>query len=228
MLTRQRTGLSAQVHDYVKQQLLDGEIAIGSAIPIDAIAARLGISRQPVMDAVRRLAQDGFVDVVPQVGSFPRTYRVREIVDFFRLFAESEAVVAALAAERRDPAGIARLRQISAEIGALRGADLPEPELARTYRKLNRRFHSEIRAMMDSSAVAEVVETMGDQSDFLASAARAPIFMKRLDAAIDEHEQIIAAIESGDAARAARLMRQHVLAIADRIVASASEPATAR
>ncbi len=224
MLSRQGTRLSSQVHDYVKQQLLDGAIQVGSAIPVEAIAARLGISRQPVMDAVRRLAQEGFVQVVPQVGSFPREYSVEEMADFFRLFAESEAVVASLAAERRNAAGIARMRLFSDEIGRLRGADLSDLELAKQYRLLNRSFHSEMRAMMNSSAVAEIVETLGDQSDFLVSAAQTPIFMKRLEAAHEEHEMVIAAIERGDAHRAASIMRQHVLAIADRIIASASPP----
>lgn len=205
----------------MKQQLLNSELEMGVAIPVDAIASRLGVSRQPVMDALRRLAQEGLVDVVPQVGSFPRSYSVQEIQDFFRLFAESEAVVASLAATRHDAAGIERLRRISEEIGRLRGSELSDFELAKEYRALNRRFHAEIRAMMGSSAVAEIVETMGDRSDFLASAAQAPIFLKRLEAAHEEHESVIAAIECGDAYRAASIMRQHVLAIADRIVASA-------
>lgn len=222
MLPRQGARLSSQVHEYVKQQLLDGEIAQGNAIPVEAIAAQLGISRQPVMDAVRRLAQEGFVEILPQVGCFPRHYDWSEIADFYLLFAESEAVVARLATQRRTAPGIARMRSLSNEISELRDAGLPPGELANHYRTLNRKFHSEIRAMLGSPAIAEIVETQGDRSDFLAASARAPIFMKRLEAAHDEHERIIAAMEQGDAEAAADIMRRHVLAVAERIADSAA------
>lgn len=74
-----------------------------------------------------------------------------------------------------------------------------------------------MRAMTKSSSVSDIVERMGDQSDFHVALARAPIFMKRLKVAHKEHEAMIAAIEKGNAREAVEIMRAHVLAIAARI-----------
>lgn len=169
------------------------------------------------MDAVRRLSQEGFVNVVPQVGSFPRRYGTQEMLDFFELFAESECVVAKLACERADVGEVARMKSVSAEIDRLASLKLDDRELGRQYRVLNRRFHFEMRSAAKSSAVSEIVETMGDRSDFLIAVAQTPIFMEKLKDAHEEHEAMIAAIESRDVISATSIMRRHVLAIPERI-----------
>jgi DNA-binding GntR family transcriptional regulator len=219
MLQRVNTRLNVQVYEHVKQLLLDGKLPLEEAIPVDAIIADLGVSRQPVMDAIKRLAQEGFVNVIPQVGSFPRKQDIKEILDFFAFFAEAECVIARLACERAEPAEIARLKSVSHEIGRLRSQSFDDLELARQYRSLNRRFHSEMRAMTKSAAVSEIVERMGDQSDFYIALSHARIFMRRLKEAHKEHEAIIAAIEARDCDRAMSIMKHHVLAVSERIAA---------
>ncbi len=217
MLRRQKMGLGIQVYEHVKQLLLDGALDVETLIPIDTIAADLGVSRQPVMEAVRRLALEGFVSITPQVGSFPRQYDRQERIDFYKLLAEAECVCVGLACQRATPAEVKRLQSVSHEIGQLIGGRLDEVELAREYRRLNQRFHSEIHGMIKSAALAETTEMMGDLGDFLVATAAAPIFMERLKVAHREHEAIIAAIEARDSEIAVLTMRRHVLAVADRI-----------
>ncbi|RDV04292.1 GntR family transcriptional regulator [Undibacter mobilis] len=217
MLLRQKTGLGVQVYQHVRQLLLDGALHVDAAMPIDAIAEDLGVSRQPVMDAVRRLALEGFVTITPQVGSFPRRYSVQEMVDFYKLFAEAECVCVQLACERADAGHIRQLKAISAEIGQLATSRLGKVELAREYRRLNQRFHSEIHSLIQSAALAEATEVMGDLSDFMVATAEAPIFLERLKVAHKEHQALIAAIETRDATTAVSVMRQHVRAISERI-----------
>ncbi|WP_269072176.1 GntR family transcriptional regulator [Rhizobium sp. C4] len=217
MLRREKTGLGVQVYQHVRQMLLDGTLPVDSMVPIDAIASDLGVSRQPVMDSVRRLALEGFISIIPQVGSYPRQYSVQEMVDFYRLFAEAECVCVALACERAEPAHIRQLKSISSEIAQLVKKPPSGSELAREYRRLNQRFHSEIHSMIGSAPLADSTEIMGDLGDFMVATAKAPIFMERLKIAHKEHQELIAAIESRDATRATTVMRQHVLAVAERI-----------
>lgn len=223
MLRRQKSGLGVQVYQHVKQLLLDGALELGTLMPIDAIASDLGVSRQPVMEAVRRLALEGFVTIVPQVGSFPRHYELQEMVDFYKLFAEAECVCVDLACRRAAPAHIKQLRSVSAEIGRLMNGDLDAVELSREYRRLNQKFHFAIHSTIQSAALTEVTEVMSDLGDFLVATAGAPIFMERLKVAHEEHETIIAAIEAQDSARAVDTMRRHVLAVARRIAQIAED-----
>src|SRR3546814_9951868 len=118
------------------------------------------------MDALRRLSIEGFVEIVPQVGFRPRRPEINEIRDFFRRFAEGEAIVAELAAERAEPNVVLTLRLISAQIGALAGQPEEIGGRADLYRTLNRQLHAEMRRAAHSPALAEIVESLGDRSDF--------------------------------------------------------------
>ena len=98
-----RGGLSETAYSHVRGMLVAGEITGEEWFPIEEIAESLGTSRQPVMDALRRLAVEGFVEIVPQVGCRPRQFELHEVRDFFKFFAEGEAQIAELAAQRADP-----------------------------------------------------------------------------------------------------------------------------
>ena len=66
-----RTGgpLNHAVYDMLRERLLEGRYPAGTRLPTDDLRAELGVSKQPVMEALRRLAADGVVQIVPQVGS---------------------------------------------------------------------------------------------------------------------------------------------------------------
>ena len=212
-----RGGLAEHVYAYVKQQILDGAFARDTWIPVDQIAAHLAVSRQPVMDALKRLTMEGFISIIPQVGCRIRVYTPVEIQDFYRLFAEGEALVAEFAAERATTDDIVALQMISAQIGRLRTKKLSAPDLSGQYRVLNRKLHFEIRRIARSESVTEVVESLGDRSDFFVATVKAPVFADRLRVAHDEHEEVIAAIADKRPAEARRIMKNHIAAIGDRL-----------
>lgn len=219
-MDRTRSTLAERVYDRIKLAILDGQYGLQEWLPIDRIASELTVSRQPVMDSMRRLAVEGFVSIVPQVGCRLRGYDAVHVTDFFTLFADGEARIAELAAERADSAALDDMRATSARIGLLRRSRTSEEERSRAYRQLNRALHGRMRQAARSSAVAEVVESMGDRSDFFIALANRPIFAARLVAAHREHEAILQAIAERDATRAAEIGRAHILAIGDRLRAS--------
>lgn len=180
-------------------------------IPVDEVASELNVSRQPVMDAVKRLAIDGFLVVVPQVGCKVRKYSGDEIREFFELFAEGEAIVAELAAKRATAEDVMKLQIISAQIEQLPQLKLGKFDLARIYRGLNRTLHSELRRIARSAPVTELVESMGDRSDFFIATSGRPMFAETLSAAHGEHAEIIAAVAKHSSSAARSAMRKHVL-----------------
>ena len=212
-----KVALSHHVYAFVKDQLLDGKYRPDTWIPIEDISKIIGVSRQPVTDALKRLAVEGLVTIVPQVGCRARSYELAEAADFYRLFAEGEALLAELAAERAEPTDLIALRVISAQIGELTARESDQGELGHLYRILNNKFHSELHRIARSPAVAETVEMQRDRSDFFVALTNRPIFAERLRAAHDEHQEIFEAVAARDGKRAAQIMRQHVLAIAERL-----------
>jgi DNA-binding GntR family transcriptional regulator len=212
-----RAGLAEFVYGHVKDLLLDGRFGPSESIPVDNLASELDVSRQPVMDALKRLSMEGLVVILPQIGCQVRQYQPGEVSDFFRLFAEGEALIAELLAERADRSDVALLSAISSQIGELRGTKAPAEEISRHYRHLNRKLHFEMRRAAQSVPVAEVVESLGDRSDFFIAASGKPLFADRLKAAHAEHETIIAAIRARKPERARDAMREHILNFGKRI-----------
>jgi len=212
-----RGGLAERAYDHLKQMLVTGIVTDQQWFPIDEIAAELDTSRQPVMDALRRLSIEGFVEIVPQVGCRPRRPQINEIRDFFRLFAEGEAIIAELAAERADPNVVLTLRLISAQIGAL--SQQPDEVSGRSdlYRSLNRQLHAEMRRAAHSPALAEIVESLGDRSDFYIACFKDKVFAPNLKIAHAEHEEIIEAIAAGNGRKARGAMKKHITATEQRL-----------
>src|SRR5262249_26219990 len=91
---KQPAAVGASAYAYLKERIIGGAYDRDEWIPVETVAADLAVSRQPVMDAIKRLSVEGFVEIVPQVGSRVRRYSERDIRDFFVFFAQSEAYVA--------------------------------------------------------------------------------------------------------------------------------------
>lgn len=91
--------LASLVYGGIKDALLEGEHEAAERLSVDQIARAHGVSKQPVMSALRRLSIDGLVEIIPQVGVEVARYAQEEIDDFFELFASVESTVARLAGQ---------------------------------------------------------------------------------------------------------------------------------
>jgi DNA-binding GntR family transcriptional regulator len=208
-----RTGqrLGVVLLDELKERLLAGRYPVGSRISIGEVKAEFGVSKQPVMDAMRRLEATGIVQIVPQSGCRVANYSPQEIRDFFNLFGRFEGEIAAAASARRSDAQLIELDNAWQRIGDLDELDEPE-ERSRRYRLLNREFHLVIHRMSHSGVMTNLSERMWDLSDFLVTTIGG---VQRLSSSIHDrnhdHNVIRTAIRSQniDVARAA--MESHIV-----------------
>jgi DNA-binding GntR family transcriptional regulator len=203
--------LGAFVYDVVKERLLGGQWRAGESIGVEALKVELGVSKQPVMEALRRLAGDDLVEILPQVGCRVPTYRPAEVSDFFHLFASLESEAAAIAAARGTQAQLARLVGINAQIGGL--ATLPDrQQRVHLYHTLNREFHTVILEMAHSPVVMRTSSRMWDKSDLLinATASTHPLADEVGERHV-EHDAVIDALRARDAESVRMQMRAHIL-----------------
>lgn len=210
--------LSEKAYDHVKTLLLAGQVKADEWLPIETIAEELGASRQPVMDAMKRLKLEGFIDIVPQVGCRVRSPSIQEIDDFFRLFAAGEALIAELAASRAEREDILSLQLISAQIGALAENGADNKSQGENYRILNRRLHAEMRRISRSPLLTDVVESLGDRSDFYVALSTEPVFGLNIEQAHQEHQAIIEAIANASPQKARAAMEKHIFATENRVL----------
>jgi DNA-binding GntR family transcriptional regulator len=203
--------LAQMVLDELRARLLTGRYPVGARISIEEVKAEFGVSKQPVMDAMRRLEATGIVQIVPQSGCRVASYSGQEIRDFFNLFGRFEGEIAAAAATRRSDAQLVELDNAWQRIADLERLDDPE-ERAREYRLRNRDYHLVLHQMSHSRVMAQLSGRMWDLSDFLVTTVGG---IQRLSDSVHDrnhdHDLIRIAIRSQlpDVARAA--MESHII-----------------
>ena len=214
-LHRGGSRLNHAVYDRLKERLLEGRYAAGGPLSTEALRTEFGVSRQPVMEALRRLSADGLVEIMPQVGCRVREYSQRDVSDFFVMFGGFEGTIAGIAALRRTPEQLRELHNVSSHIDALR-SNPDGAERSAGYRIFNRRFHQVIHEMAHSRIVSDTSHRMWDLSDFLINTAGTP---QPLSSALDDrhadHERIRAALIAGDNELARAEMERHIMTTVD-------------
>lgn len=203
--------LSSALYDTIKERLLEGQYSAGEKLVVETLRQEFGVSKQPVMEALRRLSSDNLVYIIPQIGCEVASYSPQEVEDFFLLFSGFEGAIAAVAAERRTEAQLASLRRIAETADRLLDATEAR-EKARRYRIHNREFHAAIHAMAHSRIMAETSQRMWDMSDFLINTAGTtnPLASALADRQRDHH-RILDALRDKDAVAARRAMDDHIV-----------------
>jgi DNA-binding GntR family transcriptional regulator len=218
MSLRGSARLGSVVYDQIKDRLLEGRYAANERLSVEGLRTEWGVSKQPVMEALRRLSGDGLVDIIPQVGCRVSAYTRREVEDFFLMFGGFEGTIAGIAALRRSDEQLAELNQMSAEIGQLRAETDPTVR-SHGYRVLNRRFHAIIHTMAHSRVMAETSSRMWDLSDFLINTTGGPQPLSgALEQRHDDHERIRAALRAGDQHTARQEMEHHIVGIVGAVI----------
>jgi DNA-binding GntR family transcriptional regulator len=225
-LHRGSSRLNHAVYDQLKERLLDGRYQAGERLSPEVLRTEFGVSKQPVMEALRRLSADGLIEIVPQVGSRVATFASQEVNDFYLMFGGFEGTIAGIAALRRTGRQLAELELISARIADLRSSP-DAADRAHGYRVLNRDFHHAIHDMAHSRIMAETSRRMWDLSDFLINTSGVP---RPISSALDDrhadHERILAALHARDQETARAEMEQHIVGTVEIIRAEANAART--
>lgn len=207
--------LTSLIYEDTKERLVTGTMAAGSRVSVELIRERFGVSKQPVMEALRLLSSDGLVEILPQVGCEVAQYSMQEVSDFYDMFAGFEGAIAAAAASRRRESQLADLEVVSRGIDRLRSEPSPEVR-ASEYRLMNRAFHAVIHAMSGSRIMSTNSRRMWDLSDFLINTTGVPMPLSSATSARHEdHERIRQAIIDGDPVAARREMERHIVTTVD-------------
>lgn len=199
------------VYNALKRSLVLGEHAPGEELVALKLATTFGTSRQPVMDALKKLQLEGFVEVVPQVGVRVVRPSPAGIVDYYRIFGALEGIAAEMAAERRTASGLEILRN-AVEYSSRQVQE--EPDLpVEEYLRLNRRVHGAIHFLAQAGDTLNIASTYWDRSDFLMAITSKSGPKQWFSTADHEHHAILDAIARGDSSSARELATEHLVSI---------------
>ncbi len=204
--------LAGQAVDALREQVLTGVIPAGARVNEVEVAQQLGISRGPLREAIRHLASEGLLTLVPHRGAFVPAADEDEVRALFELRTALECAAAELAASRRSDVDLVRLREVCAESRRNYRAGQPFP-----YR-LDLAFHQALLDAARSPRIAEQVRLVQQRVVLLRSALEDD--PPHQHASMDDHDELVHAIESGDAARASNVMRRHLSRVCAQMLTS--------
>ena len=199
---RART-LVGVVQAELERQILGGRIAPGERLNEQAIADELSVSRGPVREACRGLAEIGLVTLIPNRGAFVKQLTRADAVDVYDLRAGLLGLSASLLAARMDP-------QVSSALDAF-VEDMDEAarsEDAARFGKLNTAFHD---CIVRSSGNARLTRLYrGLVKEFQLFRVHAVVQRGSLLTSNQEHREIVRALKAGDAGLSYRISSGHV------------------
>ncbi len=202
--TRRAQPLAAQAHDALHRMILTLELEPGRMLSEASVSEMLGVSRTPAREALARLAEIDFVDVLPQRGSRVAPLR---LADLERSQFMREALELALLRRAMElPGRLALVRGLREEVDAQRGhvrrADAPG------FYASDEQFHGRIAAFAGPAGLVPEMLRIKDHMDrFRHLMVRG---VEDLDIVIEQHADLVEAIADDDAPLAESLLRTHL------------------
>ena len=217
---QQTVPYSVQAADIIRSRILGGEYAPGHRLSEVELSASLGISRSPLREALRLLANEGLVKVVSGRGVSVADFTESEVRELIEIREALDVLAVRLAAERATPNQIALLRDnlegltTSLRTHGTQTLEWPSDFHLCIYEAAgNKRLtehglavHTQLRLVRFRSGVAE----------------------DRIEQAHQEHLALLAAITAHDPDLAGRRMQEHLSNSASHILALLGEPETTR
>jgi len=191
-----------KAYRHLKTQIMSATLPPGASLNEQEIAARLGTSRAPVREAIRKLEQEGLAMRYPNRGAILTKLSMTEVLEIWQLREILEPAACGLAAGRIDRAALADLER--------RLADLKRrevgPEAYEAFLQADVSLHSLVVDSTANQTLRQLMHTLNRRI----TQVRVVTSPARFRSAVDEHLAIVAALQARDAGRAAEAMRRHL------------------
>ncbi|BBX02051.1 GntR family transcriptional regulator [Mycolicibacterium moriokaense] len=199
---------AARIAAQLRTEILHGDLAPGSKLAQVGLAERFGVSRIPVRDALAILTGEGLVQPLSNATAVVTRMSVEELQELYDLRVAIEPRTTEIAVPNVGRADILYMRKQLAIMSA--------PVDARTWLAANTEFHAAVYRRANRPRTVELIEQLRRLTDRY-------VFMhlevseqgRHIGA---EHDDILAAVERGDAAMTARLTREHLARAHDSIL----------
>ena len=194
--------LTDEICEILRDRILKGEYAIGEKLVENQIAAELKVSRTPVREAFRLLADEGLAEYVPNKGCFARGFTKQDMQDIYQVRKALEQLACEWAIERITDNELDRLND--------------ECDLMEFYVKkkdatktlaANTSFHEIIYSSTRSRFLSQILRSY---QDYVKQARKATVDIQSLEQIYLEHKNILKAIREKDVDMAKEMVGVHM------------------
>jgi DNA-binding GntR family transcriptional regulator len=211
VLEIERRTLHDEVVSRLRAMLVDGRIAPGAKLNERELCERLRVSRTPVREAIKLLAAEGLVDLLPNRGAVAVRLDENDVVHIFEVLADLEGMSGELAARRISDAELGEIKALHYDMLAC----FARRDLSGYYR-INALIHAAINSAARNPLLTKIYRECNARAQSLRF--RTNQNEAKWALAVKEHEQMILALEAHDAARLRAIMVEHLLRKRDTVL----------
>jgi len=187
----------------LREAIIMGELKPGERLMEVQLAEKMGVSRTPVREAIRKLELEGFVEMIPRKGAHVAKLTAKDIMDVLEVRASLDALAASLAAERITEDELKELKHIKTQL-----ENYVQKDNLQNIVKKDIEFHDVIYHASKNDKLIQIVNNLREQVYRFRV-----IYLKDLGSSkevIREHEEIFEAIRLRDRELAAEVARKHI------------------
>jgi DNA-binding GntR family transcriptional regulator len=180
-----------------------GELSPGEKIPERELCEQFGVSRTPLREALKVLASEGIVTLRPNRGAIVSALTIEELDELFPVIGALEALSGEIACQKITDEEIEAIRRLhQAMVGHWRRSKL------QPYFELNQQIHEAILEATRNETLKSVYRGLSGR--VLTARYIANMSPERWAEAVEEHAQILAALEARDGAKLSRILKKHL------------------
>ena len=192
------------VFNTLRQAIITGEFAPGERLMEISLANRLGVSRTPVREAIRKLELEGLVIMIPRKGAQVARITEKNLRDVIEIRTVLEEFAAVLACERIDQSGLHDLRQAHEDlIRSVENGDILD------IVDKDETFHDTIFRATNNDRLISIINNLREQ--FYRYRMEYVKDIRQRSNLVEEHRELLDAISSRDSIKAKELMKTHLL-----------------
>ena len=204
--------LHEQVTQRLREMLVESRIAPGAKRTERELSEVLQVSRTPLREAIKRLAAEGLVELLPNRGAIALELSEADVRHTFEVMAGLEAQSGELAAERITDAELAEIKALHYEmLAAFTRRDLP------AYYRLNSAIHAAINSAARNPVLSATYRQVNAR--LLALRFKSNQDESKWQAAVQEHEDMITALSQRDPVALRALLVRHLFNKRDVVMA---------
>lgn len=206
-----RPALYDEVYNAIKDAILHHHLGPGTRLTEIELSKRLGVSRTPVREAIRRLGSEGFVTILPRKGAIVTSLSLEGIREIYEIREALESQAARLAATRGTDEHFRKMQEILD-----RYAEAVKANDTQAIVELDTEFHATLFEASGNTRMARMIQTVREQARLLRR--RSVMIPERSTRSLAEKVEFMKALVARDGERAAHLMRLHVESVKNDVI----------
>ncbi len=205
--------LREKIYDQLRAEMISCALPPGVEIREGELAQRFGVSKSPVRDALMRLEREGLVITTPRQGYRVAPVSLADVQDMFHLRDALEQACMERIMRRASDEQLADLDRFR---------NFDQSHWVGGFVAYNREFHRTLARISGNSRMRDHLIDLVDQMERAVQLSVASLKQGNPQTLVDEHNDIIDALQTRQATRAQRLVSRHVLAAGKRVIQAMS------